>query len=126
MRLDSWLWAVRMFRTRTQATQAIRGGHVRVGGVPVKPAREVRVGEEVEVRTPGLVRTLQVLGFPDSRVGAPRVPEFCADRTPARALEAAREQRRFQASQSTGRGRPTKRDRRQREEWRGRLDSGGS
>jgi ribosome-associated heat shock protein Hsp15 len=112
-RLDKWLWAVRLFKTRALAAGAIRGGGVAIDGRPAKPSREVHAGETVTVRLGLIVRTLRVLGVPVSRVGAKLVPGYCTDLTPAAEFEKLREQRlgRF-LPRPPGSGRPTKRDRR--------------
>jgi ribosome-associated heat shock protein Hsp15 len=113
VRLDKWLWAVRLFKTRGQATDACRAGGVAVNDLPAKPARNVRVGELVTVRQGLVTRTLRVVGVPRSRVGAKLVAEFCADLTPPAEFEKAREHRVQQLlAREHGRGRPTKRDRR--------------
>jgi ribosome-associated heat shock protein Hsp15 len=112
-RLDKWLWAVRVFRTRALATDACRAGSVEIGGQPAKPARDVRAGEVVEVRQGLVHRTLRVVAVPRSRVGAKLVPEYCAELTPASEFEKAREQRlQHWLARERGSGRPTKRDRR--------------
>jgi ribosome-associated heat shock protein Hsp15 len=119
MRLDQWLWAVRVYKTRTRAADAIKGGHVKVGGVTVKPAHEVKPEQEIVARVGALTRTLRVVGVPLSRVSAKGVPEFADDLTPPEEYERVREI----ASQAhigfrpRGEGRPTKRDRRRLEEW---------
>lgn len=113
-RLDKWLWAVRLFKTRALATEACRAGRVEVNELPVKPARAVRAGELVTVRQGIVLRTLRVLGSPPSRVGAALVPEFCAELTPPEEFAKARELRVQQIlARAPGSGRPTKRDRRQ-------------
>ncbi|PTY08931.1 RNA-binding protein [Opitutaceae bacterium EW11] len=112
-RLDKWLWAVRAFKTRSLATDACRAGSVEVNGQPAKPARDVRSGEIITLRQGLVTRTLHVLGVPPHRVGAPRVAEFCEDRTPPEEFEKARESRVQQfLAREKGTGRPTKRDRR--------------
>ncbi len=112
-RLDKWLWAVRLFRTRSLATDACRAGSVEVNGLSVKPARDVRVGERVTVRQGLIVRTLEVRAIPSSRVGAKHVPDFCDDQTPPEEFEKVREQRVQQLlARDKGSGRPTKRERR--------------
>ena len=112
-RLDKWLWAVRLFKTRSLAADACRAGSVSVNDRPAKPAREVRTGEIVTVRLGLVRRTLIVRAVPASRVGAPRVAEFCEDRTPAEEFAKAREQRvQHLLARERGSGRPTKRDRR--------------
>ena len=112
-RLDKWLWAVRVFKTRALATDACRAGSVAVNGQPAKPARDVHAGEEVAVHLGVITRTLRVVGVPRSRMGAVRLPEFCTDLTPASEYEKARQQRLQDVlARDKGSGRPTKRDRR--------------
>ena len=113
IRLDKWLWAVRLFKTRSLAADACRNGHVIIGGQRVKPARDVRVGDLINAKTGGVQRVVKVLGFPASRVGAKLVPDFMEDLTPASEYEKARETPPApQFSWSKGFGRPTKRSRR--------------
>ena len=112
-RIDKWLWAVRLFKTRSLAADACRDGHVTIGGQPVKPARDVRIGDAISAKAGGVQRTVKVLGFPSSRVGAKLVPEFMEDLTPASEYEKARESALApQFSWSKGFGRPTKKSRR--------------
>jgi len=112
-RLDKWLWAVRLFKTRALAADAIRSGAVAIGGNPAKPSREAHPGEIVTVRQGVVMRTLRVVGTPVSRVGAKLVPLYCTDLTPAAEFEKGREQRLGQfLPRAPGSGRPTKRDRR--------------
>jgi ribosome-associated heat shock protein Hsp15 len=113
-RLDRWLWAVRLFKTRALATDAIRAGSVEVNERPAKPAREVRAGETVTVKQGLILRTLRVVGTPESRVGAKLVPEYCTDLTPESEYAKAREHRlQHVLSRDKGSGRPTKRERRE-------------
>ncbi len=113
LRLDKWLWAVRVFRTRSLASDACRAGSVEVNALPAKPAREVRAGEKVAINQGLMVRTLQVVGIPRSRVGAKLVAGFCLDLTPPEELAKAREKSVQQVlAREKGSGRPTKRDRR--------------
>lgn len=112
-RIDKWLWAVRLFKTRSRATDACRAGSVTVNDQPAKPARDVRPGEIVVVRQGLVRRTLRVLAVPPSRIGAGRVADYCEDRTPPGEFERARTQRVQQIlAREKGSGRPTKRDRR--------------
>ena len=112
-RLDKWLWAVRIYRTRSLASDACRAGSVTINDQTAKPAREVRPGETVMVRQGLIRRTLKVVGVPASRVGAKLVPDFCSDLTPREEIERARENRVQQLLAREKRtGRPTKRDRR--------------
>lgn len=112
-RLDKWLWSVRVFRTRSLATDACRAGSVAVNEQPAKPARDVRPGETITVRQGLVQRTLRVVGVPRSRVGAKLVPTFCNDLTPPEELAKARDNRlQHFLTREKGSGRPTKRDRR--------------
>lgn len=121
-RLDQWLWAVRAFKTRSLAANAIKSGRVEVDGRSVKPAHTVRAAECVCIRM-GLgatawIRTLKVVGFPPSRVGAPLVAQFAEDRTPAEELEKSKlREPDFPGWRPKGAGRPTKRDRREIDDW---------
>lgn len=113
-RIDKWLWAVRIFKTRAEATGACRAGKVEIAGVPVKPAREVRRGETIQVQQGVVTRTLHVVGSPRARVGAKLVPDYCEELTPPAEFEKAREQRvQHVLAREKGAGRPTKRDRRE-------------
>ena len=112
-RLDKWLWAVRLFKSRALATDACRAGSVTVSELPAKPARDVHAGELVQVKQGLVLRTLRVVGVPRSRVGAKLVPEFCTDLTPASEWDKVKAQRVQQVlAREKGSGRPTKRDRR--------------
>lgn len=112
-RIDKWLWAVRVFKTRSLAAGACRAGSVTIGGGPVKPSRDVRAGEIVEVRQGLVRRTLEVRAVPPSRVGPKCVADYCDDRTPPSEFEKARQQRvQHILAREKGSGRPTKRDRR--------------
>ncbi|MBU6399764.1 MAG: RNA-binding S4 domain-containing protein [Verrucomicrobia bacterium] len=114
VRIDKWLWAVRLYKSRSLAIAACQAGHVRVDGLRVKPSREIHVGEVVAARTGHVHRTVKVVGLTERRVGAKLLPQFLEDQTPpeeyARAREAAIQARvRF----PKGFGRPTKQQRRQ-------------
>jgi ribosome-associated heat shock protein Hsp15 len=112
-RLDKWLWAVRVFKTRPLATDACRAGSVTINDLPAKPARDVHAGEVVCVRQGLVTRTLRVVGVPRSRVGAKVVAEFCTELTPPSEWEKLKEHRVQQLlARERGGGRPTKKDRR--------------
>lgn len=112
-RLDKWLWAIRLFKSRALAADACRAGSVEIGEQPAKPAREVHAGEIVAVRLGLITRTLRVTGVPRSRVGAKLVPDYCADLTPPEEYEKLKVSRTQQfLAREKGSGRPTKRDRR--------------
>ncbi|HTZ22329.1 MAG TPA: S4 domain-containing protein [Opitutaceae bacterium] len=113
VRLDKWLWAVRIFKSRSLATDACRAGSVCVNAQPAKPSRDVHAGETVTVRQGLILRTLGVLALPRGRVGARQVPAYCDDRTPPEEFARLREHRVQQfLAREKGSGRPTKRDRR--------------
>lgn len=113
VRLDKWLWAMRVYKTRSEALEACRGSAVRLNGNPTKPAAKVRIGDTVTARTKDMRRTLKVLALSEQRLGAARVPEFMEDITPAEDLELAREKRaNARLFKHEGGGRPTKKDRR--------------
>ena len=112
-RIDRWLWAVRLFKTRSLAADACRAGSVEIGGMRAKPAREVHTGERITVHQGLVTRTLVVVAVPRSRVGAKLVPGFCEDLTPASEWEKPKQHRIEQfLAREQGSGRPTKRDRR--------------
>ena len=114
VRIDRWLWAVRVFKTRGAAAEACKGGKVEIGGENVKPSRLVRIGEKVDVNKEGVLREYRVVGLLLKRVGAKVVADFLEDLTPPERLETRREtvaQRVLQ--REAGLGRPTKRERRE-------------
>jgi len=114
VRIDKWLWAVRLFKSRSLAIAACQAGHVKIGGQRVKPSREVHVGEMITALTGGVHRTVRVLVLLDRRVGAKRVPEHLEDLTPPEEYARAREAALPPLIQfPTGWGRPTKKQRRQ-------------
>lgn len=115
-RVDSWLWAVRVYKTRSAATTACRAGHVRVNGDKAKAAQGVRVGDELRIRIAGFDRILIVRQILVKRVGAPLAALAYEDRTPEREPQAAL------AVRDRGAGRPTKRERRDIDRLRGRGD----
>jgi ribosome-associated heat shock protein Hsp15 len=118
MRLDQWLWAVRVFKTRTLAADAIKAGHVQINGQPSKPAREARAGETIVARVGVLTRTVRVIAAPPSRVGAKLVPQFAEDLTPPEEYAKRPEPNLLPPIlRPRGAGRPTKRDRRKIESW---------
>lgn len=108
-RVDQWLWAVRICKTRTDATAACRGGHVKVNGLAAKAAHELRVGDRVEARLGGRDRVLEVVRLIDKRVGAPVAATCVVDHSPE---PPPAERLRPLFPRERGAGRPTKRDRR--------------
>jgi ribosome-associated heat shock protein Hsp15 len=116
-RIDRWLWAVRIYKTRSDATRACTGGHVEVDGRGVKAAHKVRVGDRVHARVGDRERIVEVARIIDKRVGAPVAVECYVDHSPPppeRPLQALFGER------ERGAGRPTKRERRQLDRYLGR------
>ncbi len=93
-RADKWLHHVRVFKTRSLASQACSRGNVTISGQNVKPGRDLRSGEVLEVVRGDLRLRLRVIACPPQRLGAPRVPEFCENLTPEEWIQAAAEKRR--------------------------------
>jgi ribosome-associated heat shock protein Hsp15 len=114
--VDRWLWAVRVTKTRSIATDACRGGHVRVNGHPAKPATTVRVGDRVEATHAGRRRVLEVARVIDKRVGAPLAAECYVDHSPP---PPSSHDTPTVFARDRGAGRPTKRDRRRLDRFRG-------
>lgn len=122
LRIDKWLWAARFFKTRSLATDEIDKGRVHVNGTAAKPAREVKAGDTVQLRTGLSTRTLTVLSVSDKRGAAPVAALLFAETRKSLALRAeAAEARRLapEPALSLLQGRPTKRDRRDVEQVRG-------
>ncbi|HEX5266944.1 MAG TPA: RNA-binding S4 domain-containing protein [Acidimicrobiales bacterium] len=109
VRVDSWIWAVRLLKTRSAATEACRGGHVKVNGTPAKPSAPVRVGDEVAVRVHQRDVVVEVVRLIDKRVGPPVAAECLVDHSPP---PPPREPFVPVFERVAGAGRPTKRDRR--------------
>jgi ribosome-associated heat shock protein Hsp15 len=112
-RIDRWLWAIRLCKTRAEATDACRGGHVRLNGRPAKPATPIGVGDRVEARPHERDRVVEVTRVIDARVGAPIAAECYIDHSPPPPTRDP-----TIAGRERGAGRPTKRERRQLDRWR--------
>ncbi|MFI1964645.1 RNA-binding S4 domain-containing protein [Streptomyces pathocidini] len=115
-RVDSWVWAVRLTKTRSMAAAACRAGHVRVNGERAKPAQPVKPGDEVRLRHAGRDRIVVVSRIVRKRVGAPVAAECFVDNSPP---PPPREAVTAVPQRDRGTGRPTKRDRREMERLRG-------
>lgn len=123
VRLDKYLWAIRVFKTRSDATDACNGNKVRLNGVAAKPSKQVKVGDLLEIRKASVQFTYKVLKTTESRMGATLVPDFADNLTPESELEklhAPRETIVLQRDRGTGR--PTKKDRRQLDDLMDALD----
>ena len=112
-RIDKWLWAARIFKTRSIAVDAIKNGRVTIDGVNVKPSRNVKVGETVSVRKPPVTYSFRILKTIEQRVGAKLLPEIYENVTPADQYELLEMNRICGfVDRARGTGRPTKKDRR--------------
>ncbi len=113
VRIDKYLWAIRVFKTRTEATEACSGGKVKIGGVNAKPSKDVRPGDIINVRKGAVNYTFRVIDGLDKRVGAKLVPDYAENLTPEEELQKLRAPvETFYVTRDPGAGRPTKKDRR--------------
>src|SRR5262245_35320479 len=113
VRIDKWLWAVRLYKTRSIAATACSSGKVRIGEQPIKPARSLRVGEVLSATSGDITRTIKVLALIEQRVGAPDAVICYEDLTPPSEYQKPRTPHfRPILVRPKGRGRPTKRDQR--------------
>ena len=112
-RIDKLLWAIRAFKTRTEATDACKGGKVKIGGANVKPSRPVKAGETIEIRKGAVVYTYRIRQITTHRLGAKLVPDYAENLTPQAELDKLRAPvETFFVRRDRGAGRPTKKDRR--------------
>jgi len=115
IRIDKYLWMVRLFKTRSKAAEACRRDRVRINGKNAKPAQSLKPGDQVEVKFIPIWRSYEVIGFPKSRVGAALLPEYLTETTTDEEQAKYKEYQLVQRDQfiySPSKGRPTKRDRR--------------
>lgn len=119
MRSDKWLWTVRLFKTRTQATDACSGGKVKLDGDNIKPAKELKIGDVLEMKKGPIHRTYKVLAFPKSRLSAKEVALYCEDVTPETEVLKLESLKLVmgQARRDPGTGRPTKKERREMDDY---------
>lgn len=111
VRIDKWLWAMRVFKTRTIATDACKKGRVSMNGAAVKPSRTIKVGDIIDVRKPPITYTFRVLALTENRLGAKLVPDYLENLTPQSQYDLL-EMTRISGfvDRRKGLGRPTKRD----------------
>ncbi len=117
VRIDKWLWAVRLFKTRSQATDACRAGKVKIASDSVKPSREVKKEQVISLHAGAITKTVKVVELLEKRVGAKLVPNYMEDLTPAEEyhkLELLRDN-----PLAKRKGRPTKKERRDIDDWLG-------
>ena len=110
LRIDKYLWAIRVYKTRTDATDACKGGKVRINGADTKPSKLVKVGDTIVARKGAVTYTYKVLQLIDKRQGAKLVPDYAENQTLRAPVET------FFRKRDRGAGRPTKKDRRQMED----------
>lgn len=113
LRIDKWLWAVRIYKTRTLAGDSCRAGKVKIDGIAVKPSRALKLGDVMTVSIGPLTRTLKVKALLHNRVSAKLVPDSLEDLTPVEEYERIQFMHELNAEhRDRGTGRPTKKDRR--------------
>lgn len=113
VRIDKYLWAIRVYKTRSEATEACNGNKIKIAEVNAKPSKAVKIGDVIEVRKGSVLFTYKVLALSENRMGAALVPEYAENLTPESELakmHAPREIILYQRDRGTGR--PTKKDRR--------------
>lgn len=113
IRIDKWLWAVRLYKTRSQATDACRSNKVTIDDQPVKPSREVHVGDMIQFQAGPLTRVVEVKELLNARVGAKLVDNYLVDHTPEEEYERLKLMKAVNFEhRDRGVGRPTKKERR--------------
>lgn len=119
VRIDKWLWATRVFKTRTLAVESCKAGKVKIGDLKAKPSREVTSGDIITVRKDGMSKILEVIAILEKRVGAKTVAEYLKDLTPDEDYATAREHRKAMPrfSRSSIKPRPTRKERQAWEEF---------
>lgn len=118
VRIDKWMWATRIFKTRTIAADACKKGRIMVGGVTVKPSRMIKVGDIIQVRKPPITFSFEVLALTERRMGAKLVPDYMKNVTTPDQYEIL-EMNKISGfvNRAKGLGRPTKKDRRELEQF---------
>jgi len=118
VRIDKWLWATRIFKTRTIATTACKLGRVTIAGMNVKPSRMIKVGDRIDVRKPPITYSFEVIGLVQNRVGAKLVPQYLRNITSREQMEML-EMVRINGfvKRQRGMGRPTKKEGREMKEF---------
>lgn len=123
VRIDKYLWAIRVFKTRSDAADACNGNKVKLNGVNAKAAKAVKPGDTIEVRRGSALLSYRVVKLSESRMGAALVPDFAENLTPREELEKLRPPKETIVLQrDKGSGRPTKKERRQLEDLMDAID----
>ena len=118
VRIDKWLWAVRLFKTRTIAAEACKKNRISIGGINVKPSRMIRTGDILQIRKPPITFSFKVLALTENRMGAKLVPDYLENITPPEQYELL-EMNKIAGfvDRARGLGRPTKKERRDLEQF---------
>lgn len=113
VRIDKWLWSIRIYKTRNKASEACRAGKVKINEIAVKPSREVKAGDIIVINLSPLIKTVEVVEAIKNRVGAKLVPQFANDLTPQEEYDKVKliNEMNFER-RDRGSGRPTKKQRR--------------
>ena len=118
IRIDKYLWAIRLFKTRTIASEACKKGKILVGGQPVKSSRIININDIISIKDPPITREYKVLDVTEKRMGAKLVPDFITEITPDDQLEILKLTKLAnKLNRPQGSGRPTKKDRRELDEF---------
>jgi ribosome-associated heat shock protein Hsp15 len=118
VRIDKWMWATRIFKTRTIATEACKKNRISIGGVQVKPSRMIKIGDVIQIRKPPITFSFKVLALTENRMGAKLVPQYLENITPPEQYELL-EMNKISGfvDRQRGLGRPTKKERRDLEQF---------
>ena len=114
LRIDKWLWCARLFKTRTLAADACKGGKVKINDASIKPSRDVKIGEQIQVQLGQLHKVVEVKSIPKSRVSPKQVEDVYTDLTPKEEYERIEFIHAYKVEyRDRGAGRPTKKERRE-------------
>jgi ribosome-associated heat shock protein Hsp15 len=118
VRIDKWMWATRLFKTRTIAMEACKKNRISIGGITVKPSRMIRIGDIVQIRKPPITFSFKVLALAENRMAAKLVPQYLENITPPEQYELL-EMNKLSGfvDRARGLGRPTKKERRDLEQF---------
>ena len=118
VRIDKWLWAVRIFKTRSIAAEACKKGKIMIAGVTIKPSRNIKVNDIIQIKHPPIVYSFKVLALAENRMGAKLVPEYLENVTTADQLHLLElDKIAAVGRRERGAGRPTKKERRELDEF---------
>lgn len=113
MRIDKWLWSMRIYKTRSIAADACKNNRISIGNSVTKASREVKIGDEVKVKKMPVIYSYKIIDLPKSRQGAANVPLFMRNTTPKSELDKLEQKISIFISRDRGTGRPTKKERRE-------------